>query len=44
MFARYVPSKRHMMQVDYDDYLHDLAQELRSGAKRARRGGASTRA
>ena len=44
MFARYVPSKRHMMQVDFDDYLGDLAQELRRGAKRARRGAASARA
>lgn len=37
MFARYVPSKRHMMQVDFDDYLRDLGQELRRGARRARR-------
>jgi hypothetical protein len=37
MFARYVPSKRHMMQVDYDDYLDELERELRRGAKRARR-------
>lgn len=35
MFARYVPSKRHKMQVDFDDYLHDLARELRRGEKRA---------
>jgi cation diffusion facilitator CzcD-associated flavoprotein CzcO len=37
MFARYVPSKRHMMQVDFDDYLHDLAREIERGAKRAAR-------
>ncbi|MBX3187012.1 MAG: NAD(P)-binding domain-containing protein [Labilithrix sp.] len=35
MFARYVPSKRHTMQVDFDDYLRDLDQELRRGEKRA---------
>lgn len=37
MFARYVPSKRHMMQVDFDDYLRDLAKEIERGAKRAKR-------
>lgn len=37
MFARYVPSKRHKMQVDFDDYLHDLAREIRRGEKRAKR-------
>jgi dimethylaniline monooxygenase (N-oxide forming) len=37
MFARYVPSKRHMMQVDFDDYLHDLAREVQAGGKRAAR-------
>jgi cation diffusion facilitator CzcD-associated flavoprotein CzcO len=37
MFARYVPSKRHTMQVDFDDYLADLAKELARGAKRAGR-------
>ena len=36
MFARYVPSKRHTMQVDFDDYLRDLAKEIRRGEKRAR--------
>jgi dimethylaniline monooxygenase (N-oxide forming) len=35
MFARYVPSKRHMMQVDFDDYLLDLEREVRRGEKRA---------
>jgi cation diffusion facilitator CzcD-associated flavoprotein CzcO len=36
MFKRYVASKRHTMQVDFDDYLADLAKELRRGAERAR--------
>ena len=36
MFKRYVASKRHTMQVDYDDYLADLARERRRGAARAR--------
>jgi dimethylaniline monooxygenase (N-oxide forming) len=36
MFKRYVASKRHTMQVDYDDYLADLAKERRRGAARAR--------
>ncbi len=40
MFARYVPSKRHMMQVDFDDYLRDLAHEVKRGEKRARGAGA----
>ena len=35
MFKRYVASKRHTMQVDYDDYLADLAKECRRGAERA---------
>jgi len=35
MFRRYVASKRHTMQVDYDDYLADLAKERRRGAERA---------
>lgn len=38
MFARYVQSKRHTMQVDFDDYLHDVEREIRRGAKRAWRG------
>ncbi len=37
MFKRYVASKRHTMQVDYDDYLLDLERELRSGRERAAR-------
>jgi dimethylaniline monooxygenase (N-oxide forming) len=35
MFRRYVPSKRHTMQVDYDDYLAALEKERRAGAQRA---------
>jgi hypothetical protein len=38
LFARYVTSMRHTMQVDADDYLYDLARERRAGAERARRG------
>jgi cation diffusion facilitator CzcD-associated flavoprotein CzcO len=36
MFRRYVRSKRHTMQVDYDDYLAALAKERKAGAERAR--------
>jgi hypothetical protein len=36
MHARYVASKRHTIQVDFDDYLHALASERREGAERAR--------
>ena len=39
MFARYVKSKRHTMQVDYDDYLLDLKKELRRGRERAVKAG-----
>jgi hypothetical protein len=39
MLKRYVASKRHTMQVDFDNYLHDLANELKAGAARARRAG-----
>ncbi len=42
MFARYVPSKRHTMQVDYDDYLLELEREIRRGEKRARRSARSS--
>jgi dimethylaniline monooxygenase (N-oxide forming) len=35
MFRRYVASPRHTMQVDYDDYLADLAKERQRGAERA---------
>jgi dimethylaniline monooxygenase (N-oxide forming) len=33
--ARYIGSKRHTIQVDFDAYLHDLQQERVRGAKRA---------
>jgi dimethylaniline monooxygenase (N-oxide forming) len=36
MRRRYVTSKRHTIQVDFDDYLHGLAKERRAGAERAR--------
>jgi dimethylaniline monooxygenase (N-oxide forming) len=36
MRERYVASKRHTIQVDFDDYLHALAKERRAGAARAR--------
>jgi dimethylaniline monooxygenase (N-oxide forming) len=36
MRARYVASKRHTIQVDFDDYLRDLEIERRAGAQRAR--------
>jgi len=36
MHARYVASKRHTIQVDFDDYLRDLQIERRAGAERAR--------
>jgi hypothetical protein len=39
MFKRYVASKRHTMQVDYDDYLLDLDKELRRGRERAAKAG-----
>jgi cation diffusion facilitator CzcD-associated flavoprotein CzcO len=35
MFKRYVASKRHTMQVDFDNYLHELGKEMRRGADRA---------
>jgi cation diffusion facilitator CzcD-associated flavoprotein CzcO len=35
MFRRYVASKRHTMEVDFDDYLHALRQERKSGRQRA---------
>jgi dimethylaniline monooxygenase (N-oxide forming) len=36
MRKRYVASKRHTIQVDYDDYLYTLEKERRAGAERAR--------
>jgi dimethylaniline monooxygenase (N-oxide forming) len=41
MFKRYVASKRHTMQVDFDNYLYDLGKELKAGAARARAAGFS---
>jgi hypothetical protein len=37
MRKRYVASKRHTIQVDYDDYMRDLDQELEAGRDRADR-------
>ncbi|HEY0344161.1 MAG TPA: NAD(P)-binding domain-containing protein [Solirubrobacteraceae bacterium] len=39
MRKRYVASKRHTIQVDFDRYLHELAKERRRGAERARAAG-----
>jgi len=36
MRERYVASKRHTIQVDFNDYLYELAKERRDGAARAR--------
>jgi cation diffusion facilitator CzcD-associated flavoprotein CzcO len=36
---RYVASKRHTMEVDFDDYLFALRRELKAGARRAREEG-----
>ncbi len=36
MVARYVPSRRHTMQLDYDQYLASLAAETQAGRTRAR--------
>ena len=39
MFRRYVRSKRHTMQVDYDDFMLDLERETKRGRSRARERG-----
>ncbi len=39
MRKRYVSSKRHTIQVDFDDYLLALARERRAGKRRATRQG-----
>ena len=39
MFKRYVASKRHTMQIDFDDYVVALAKERKAGAERARAAG-----
>jgi len=36
MQKRYIASKRHTIQVDFDDYLYALEAERRAGAERAR--------
>jgi dimethylaniline monooxygenase (N-oxide forming) len=36
MFKRYVASKRHTMQIDFDDWMAALEKERRRGAERAR--------
>ncbi|TMM03034.1 MAG: NAD(P)/FAD-dependent oxidoreductase [Actinobacteria bacterium] len=35
---RYVASKRHTIQVDFDDYMRELEREMKAGARRAARG------
>ena len=39
MRRRYVASKRHTIQVDFDDYLRELEAERAAGARRARTAG-----
>jgi dimethylaniline monooxygenase (N-oxide forming) len=39
MRKRYIASKRHTIQVDFDDYLYALDKERRAGAERARKQG-----
>ena len=39
MFKRYVASKRHTMQVDFEDYVLAMAQERKRGERRAERAG-----
>jgi hypothetical protein len=40
MRRRYVASKRHTIQVDYDDYMKELRLERERGARRAATSGA----
>ncbi len=35
MKRRYVASKRHTIQIDFDAYLYELRKEIRAGARRA---------
>jgi hypothetical protein len=35
MRKRYVASKRHTIQVDFDDYLYALTKERQAGGRRA---------
>jgi hypothetical protein len=39
MRRRYVASKRHTIQVDFDRYLYELERERRRGEQRALRAG-----
>jgi hypothetical protein len=39
MRKRYVASKRHTIQVDFDEYLYRLGKERKKGAERARLAG-----
>jgi cation diffusion facilitator CzcD-associated flavoprotein CzcO len=39
MRKRYVASKRHTIQVDFDDYMYALSKEREAGAERARANG-----
>ena len=39
MFERYGASKRHTMQVDYDDFMLDLEREIKRGRARAAKRG-----
>ena len=39
MRKRYVASKRHTIQVDFDDYLYALEGELAAGTERAKEHG-----
>jgi cation diffusion facilitator CzcD-associated flavoprotein CzcO len=41
MFKRYVASKRHTMQVDFDNYLYEVRKEMAAGAKRAATAGST---
>jgi dimethylaniline monooxygenase (N-oxide forming) len=38
MRKRYVASKRHTIQVDYDDYMREMSKEMEKGATRAASG------
>ena len=39
MFKRYVKSKRHTMQIDYDQYMWQVDRERKRGAERSRLAG-----
>ena len=42
MFAHYVPSRRHTMQLDFAEYMSELAAEAETGRRRARHRAART--